>query len=189
LIVYILVIMQDYQDAPVERPVLFFAILPSEHARTALADVAEGLGRELGGRPTPAEKVHLTLVYLGATPTARVGQARQAAGAFVASGFDLHFERLGYWPHNRIVWAGTKEAPEGLLALQGWLESALRAQGFELETRPYAPHITLVRRARQRMAGREIAPVSWRAERFCLMRSAASRYTVLEEWPLQTLVA
>ena len=107
-----------------------------------------------------------------------------AAGALSASGFDLRFDRLGYWPHNRIVWAGAQEAPEGLLALQAQLESVLRAQGFEFETRPYAPHITLVRRARQRLARREIAPVAWRAARFCLMRSAASRYTVLEEWPL-----
>jgi 2'-5' RNA ligase len=176
--------IQDYQDPSAERPVLFFALLPSDHARTALGKLAEEVGKEVGGRATPSEKVHLTLVYLGATPVVRVDKAAQAAGALSASGFDLRFDRLGYWPHNRIVWAGAQEAPEGLLALQAQLESVLRAQGFEFETRPYAPHITLVRRARQRLARREIAPVAWRAARFCLMRSAASRYTVLEEWPL-----
>jgi cytosine/adenosine deaminase-related metal-dependent hydrolase len=58
-----------------------------------------------------------------------------------------------------------------LLELQRRLADWLGRSGFRLEARRFAPHVTLVRRARRARVERTIAPVAWRVRELRLVRS------------------
>ncbi|HEX6267591.1 MAG TPA: 2'-5' RNA ligase family protein, partial [Burkholderiales bacterium] len=76
---------------------LFFAAWPPPQAAGALARWA----RPLEGRPVPAEKIHLTLAFLGsAQPDKALAAARRVQGRPHALPIDV----AKYWKHNQIVW-------------------------------------------------------------------------------------
>jgi 2'-5' RNA ligase len=69
-----------------------------------------------------------------------------------------------------------------LLSLQGALEAALRQRRFALETRPFTPHVTLVRRIDRALAVEPFPPVAWRVSDFVLARSqpGTGRYEIID---------
>ncbi|MBV8033395.1 MAG: RNA 2',3'-cyclic phosphodiesterase, partial [Betaproteobacteria bacterium] len=68
------------------------------------------------------------------------------------------------------------------------LHAALRRNGFTLEERPFAAHITLVRKAAMPSSIPALPQVDWPAREFTLVRStlaqSGSRYETLERFPL-----
>jgi 2'-5' RNA ligase len=164
----------------------FFALWPDEPAREALAPLAQRVASEGGGRPVPAANLHLTLVFLGEVPQDRVEVARRAASAFHGSAFDLSLDRVGAFARAAVGWAGPSTVPEELFRLQASLEAALRAAGFTIDDRPFAPHLTLARKQVRPVPAAAIEPVTWRAGRFALVRSTreAGAYTDVADWEL-----
>jgi 2'-5' RNA ligase len=103
---------------------VFFALWPDDTVRRALSDCGEALYRQVGGKLTRAESVHLTLLFLGDVPVARV-EALQAVGAGAAfEPFTLRLDRVGCWKHNQIAWAAPSRMPPAL----GQLVQALGAR-------------------------------------------------------------
>jgi RNA 2',3'-cyclic 3'-phosphodiesterase len=104
--------------------------------------------------------------------------------------FTLAVDRVDYWRHNRIVWAGVKECPDVLTALVKRLERALAGVGFQLNNRPYVPHITLLRDAHRAPAQSRLAPFAWPVSEFALIESVqlehSHLYEVLQTWRLGT---
>jgi 2'-5' RNA ligase len=49
--------------------------------------------------------------------------------------------------------------------------SSLRGGGFAVETRPFHPHLTLVRRRLRPLADAPTDPLAWQVERVSLVRS------------------
>lgn len=103
-------------------------------------------------RWTPSGNQHLTLRFLGDTTPERVPalvMAMDDIAAFVAP-LELHLDRTGAFPANgpaRVLWMGLR-ADAGyaaLMPLQQRLECRVRDLGWEAETRPYQPHLTLGR--------------------------------------------
>ena len=86
---------------------LFFALWPSHET----AAVLERWARPLAGRGTPADKIHLTLAFLGEAEPER---AARAARRVQGDAFDLPLEQARYWSDNHIVWAGPRETPPAL---------------------------------------------------------------------------
>ena len=135
----------------------------------------------------PAEKIHLTLAFLGEIEDSRVGQAALAATRLQAKASAFAIERARFWPHNRIVWVGPEKTPEPLADLAQKLSFALYDEGFAVEKRPFAAHVTLIRKAR---APQSLPPprLQWPVQEFVLVRSApardGSRYDVLERYAL-----
>lgn len=107
----------------------------------------------------------------------------------------LLIEQAVYWAHNRILWAGPHRTPGPMQQLARELGKALRHAGFALERRPFAAHVTLIRKARAPHAPSTPATlpplpqVDWPVNEFLLVRSnlssEGSRYAVLERFPLQ----
>ena len=118
----------------------FFAAWPPAATAAAL----EAWAKALEGRVTAAQKIHLTLAFLGRVAADR---ASGAARSIQGSAHALPLERAQYWKHNRIIWAGPRETPAALAALVEALHAALRRAGYTLEERPYAAHVTLLRSA------------------------------------------
>ena len=165
---------------------LFFALWPAEPAARALSQVAAELAQRLDGRATPMGKIHLTLAFLGELDPARIDAAREAGAAARGRTFEMVLDRLGVFRRAGVAWAGATQVDPALLALQGSLAAALQVRGFELEERPFNPHVTLVRKVRQALPDESLDPVMWRVDAFALVRSelGTGRYQTLESWEL-----
>jgi 2'-5' RNA ligase len=171
-----------------ERLRLFFALWPPEEAALALHAWASAAQRACGGRVTRAESIHLTLAFLGEVPPGRMPAAVAAARRVRGESHTLSLDETGCWQRNRIVWAGAREVPGALARLAQALGAELGAAGFALERRPFAAHVTLIRKARGAGPLPELQPVAWPVAEFVLVRSllssAGSRYQQLERFAL-----
>src|SRR5688572_14356842 len=167
---------------------LFFAAWPAPEIQQALGRFALELQPQCGGRAIPARNIHLTLVFLGDIERARLPRFESLAQAVVASRFELAVDRVRYWRHNRIVWAGTGHCPPAAAALVGQLAAAAAEEGIEVERRPYVPHVTLLREARRAPGAAPPPLIPWPVARFALVESVARDrgriYEPLREWPL-----
>lgn len=184
--------MAEAAPAPARKPEtarLFFALWPDGKARSGLEQAGKKLHAACGGRLTRAETLHLTLAFLGDVEVTRIEALRALAAQIHTPAFVMTLTRLGYWRHNRVAWVAPEQTPEALSALAGVLIDALRAADFSCDSRPYAPHITLVRNARcERAALPPFEPLDWPAEEFVLVRSVAAdrgvAYEIIGRWPL-----
>ncbi len=161
---------------------LFFANWPPPQTAEALASWA----RRLEGRVTPAEKIHLTLAFLG---DARADRAVAAARRVQGRPHALPIEIAKYWRDSGIVWAGPRETPAELAALVDWLHLELYRAEFILERRPFAAHVTLLRKARRPTALPPLPAVEWPVRELSLVSSAisskGSTYAIVERFQLK----
>ena len=168
---------------------LFFAIWPPAATAEALCRWAGLVQREAGGRAPEAAALHLTLAFLGEVRPERVAAAIAAARSVHGAPHELPLEETRYWPHNRIVWVGPKETPAPLGALAASLAAALGREGFALERRPFAVHVTLLRKVPARPRLPPLPELVWPVEEFSLVRSAlaagGSRYEIVERFALR----
>jgi 2'-5' RNA ligase len=119
-----------------------------EEARRRVASVQDRLPP---ARWVDLEKVHLTLVFLGATEDALVPGlgAALARAAAPCRPFSLALAGGGTFPPRRparVAWIGV-QAPAELARLQAAAEDAAAAavRTFQPEDRPYSPHVTVAR--------------------------------------------
>jgi RNA 2',3'-cyclic 3'-phosphodiesterase len=173
----------DAPGAGGPRHRLFFALWPSARAAEALARQALAMAARHGGRPMPAEKIHLTLAFLGDVAQARAADAMEAARVVGPRSFMVRLDRLGGFRRSKVGWAGMSRPPEALLELQSELESGLKARGFALEERPFAPHVTLVRKVERPVAAEAMEAIAWKARAIGLVltQPGTGRYLRLAE--------
>jgi RNA 2',3'-cyclic 3'-phosphodiesterase len=165
---------------------LFFALWPSAATAGALARWAREAQRQTGGRTTEEGKIHLTLAFLGeAEPDKAIRAARKVRSA----AHSLPMEDARYWRENHIVWAGPRRTPPELQALFDRLSLELFREEFVLERRPFAAHVTLIRKARAAQALPPLPALEWPVSEFLLVRSSLSPkgsfYEPLERFPLR----
>lgn len=164
---------------------IFFALWPPAGTAAALAEWAQPVQCEAGGRCTPRERIHLTLAFLG---DADERTAVQAAKAVVAAPHELPMEEARYLKQNQIVWAGPRETPASLAALVERLQLELFRLGFIMERRPFAAHVTLVRKVRRPPVLPPLPQVAWPVREFVLVQSRLSgegpTYTPVERFAL-----
>ena len=166
---------------------LFLALWPGERVRASFAQVAGSLASATRAKAVPAEKIHLTLAFLGEVEPARTAAVREAAREARASRFEIVFDEVGSFRRARVAWAGASRVPAPLLELQSSLVNALRARGFALDERAFAAHVTLARKIAGIVPRAPMPPIKWRPRDFALVRSETrtGRYELLETWPLE----
>ncbi len=172
-------------EAPAQR--LFFALWPSEEVRSCLVEVMASLHARRA-KPVAAENLHITLLFLGSvTAQTRICAEKIAAG-IAGHSFDLRLDQIGLWPKSGILWLGARELPESLAALVRDLNVGVAGCGVDLDTRPFKPHVTLMRKALVVRRERPIVAVAWRVDDFALVESKTnpdgSHYQVLTRWRL-----
>jgi len=152
----------------------------------ALAALAQRVAVEAKGRATPAERVHLTLAFVGNVP---VGDVERLAiiGRRVAShvgAFELVLDRLGAFRDAGIAWIGASESPAALGQLARELKTELAQAGFRTDERKFKAHLTLARRCTYRPPVETGVQIAWRVDALTLMASEltpqGSRYTELD---------
>lgn len=167
---------------------LFFAIWPPPAAAAALCEWAGLVQRGAGGRALDAAAIHLTLVFLGEVGAERAAAAIAAAHSVRGAPHALPVEEPKYWPHNDIVWVGPRLMPAPLEALAASLAAALAREGFALERRRFAAHVTLLRKVRREPRLPPLPKLAWPVDEFSLVRSrlarGGSQYEIVERFPL-----
>lgn len=167
---------------------LFFALWPPPGTAQALAAWAARVQRTSGGRAVATPNIHLTLAFLGdADPDKASAAARRVSG----NCFELSLTVGKYWKHNNIVWVGPQELPPALAQLAERLQLELFRDGFILDRRSFAAHITLIRKASPPGPLPAIPAVPWPVSEFVLVRSdrddSGSTYVVVDRFPLGRL--
>ncbi len=144
---------------------LFFALWPDAATRAALAQTQSGLT----GAVIRAEKLHLTMAFLGQRPVGALAALCQVMAALPAQPLMLQLDRYGYFASQRIAWAGMQSVPPALLELRCDLMRLLAAHllvpAFEEER--FVPHVTLARKA-EPAAATGFAPIFWHATQMVL---------------------
>jgi len=92
-----------------ERPDLrlFVALWPDGDLGARIAQAARAAIGD--GRAVPAERLHLTLAFIGRLPADRLDACSQALGTVRGGSFDLCLDRFGFWRRNGILWLGMRE--------------------------------------------------------------------------------
>lgn len=175
--------------------------IPTEIKRR-LSDTAQRIGNVVGPRyrSIPEENFHITVKFLGDVEppalrllTESLGQRAQRAKAV-----DFTIDTLSAFPSaasSRVIWAGGAPTID-LLELVQEVEQAAVDFGLPAETRPFTPHITLLKlRNRQKPASMQemttdetlLTPSLIPIRRLCLYASEpigdSVSYRVLEAFP------
>ncbi len=183
---------------------LFLAINLSPESRRAIHAATRPL-REMAPSLAWVREplIHLTMKFLGEQPEARLTAIDTCLAAVVARHAELVMELggVGAFPNfrrARTVWLGIAPQPR-LELLHHDIEVAFADLGFEVEGRPFRPHLTLARvksadEDLMRVLSREAKKIDYREEVVVrsvdLMKSdlspTGSHYTVLTSASLRS---
>ena len=185
---------------------LFCAVeLPAELRARACAHLARLRASAADVKATweRAEKLHITLKFIGETEAGRLTALSGAAERATESvpPFELTLAGAGVFPaaHNpRVLWLGTEDSTGRLVLLHRRLEAECAAAGFPREARAFHVHVTLARVRAANAAARRLArfheqlgfaPAPFIVNELVIMRSdlgpGGSQYTPLVRHALQ----
>jgi 2'-5' RNA ligase len=128
---------------------LFLAIHLSEELRSRLVRVQESLEAHARAvRLVAPQNLHLTLHFLGDTDEGMVEPILDGMRDSLSrvDPFDTRARGGGCFPSARkpwVFWAGVDGAAGALSNLHGALGASLEELGFELDRRPFSPHVTI----------------------------------------------
>lgn len=128
---------------------LFVGIDIPEDVRAAISAIAAKLRPTCrNARWVRIEGLHVTLKFIGETPSEKLPEIRAALASMPAhSPIPMNFRGLGFFPSDRrprVLWAGIAAGPE-LSGLAAAVDAQLAALGFPREARTFSPHLTLAR--------------------------------------------
>ena len=158
---------------------LFVALWPTAATRAAVVAAQDALPWPAGARRVAGPDLHLTLAFIGAVPQQQLGQVTRAAG-ITSADIELALDQLEVWKGATVV-LRPSVVPAALADLQGRLVQSLKADGVPFDERPFAPHVTLARKAKG-IAHTALPPLRWRSAGHVLALSAGGRYSVIERF-------
>ena len=133
-----------------EDPHYFIGIPVSEHVEEQLGKWQEILSPYVNYRRwLNPEDFHLTLKFLGSVSDEKLWQVKERlAKISIPHDHTLHITGVNFFGKEdqpRVMYADIAPT-EPLLALQGKVEQEMVSLGFDIERRPYLPHITLAKK-------------------------------------------
>lgn len=149
---------------------LFLALWPPPAVRDALRAHMGRWHWTSQARPTPTERLHLTLHFIGAVPEILLDELKRE--------LRVPFEAFTLEMASSEVWRGgiavlcSEQTPPALQALHARLGQRLVELGLPVDERPLRPHITLARKAQGagRPAQRDV--IAWDVnDGYALVRS------------------
>jgi 2'-5' RNA ligase len=155
---------------------LFIALWPTPATRAAVVAAQEALRWPAAARRVAASDLHLTLVFIGSVPQGQLGQVTEAA-RMGSVRVELRLDRLEVWKGATVV-LRPSTVPDALADLQRRVVQALQAAGLPFDARPFAPHVTLARKAGG-ITETAVSPVRWRSTGHVVALSAGGRYSVI----------
>ncbi len=167
---------------------LFFALWPDRAQRQHIAAHQAQWQWAPPAQPTPAAKLHLTVLFMEGVPADRVTTLLEAGERVARHGTDfaLTLDRAAIWRHGGIAHLAPSQPPAALLSLRAVLAQQVGQLGLPFDARAFAPHVTLARRAQNSQPPNTFAPLRWTVRGFSLVHSVlgTGRYDVIGRWPL-----
>jgi len=163
---------------------LFIALWPTDEVRDAIARWQAAWAWPEKAAVVKAERLHVTLHFLGDVAPARVVDLKYVLGRVVSPGFTLEFGHPEVWQHGVAV-LRPDNSPTALRALHGRVGLALASIGLAAEDRTYRPHVTLARRAGGAKPPGQAARIAWESDgSFALVQTlrGGRGYEVLERF-------
>lgn len=149
---------------------LFLALWPPAPALAALREHQASWHWPASARLTPAERMHVTLHFIGAVALDRVDELC-AAFTGTARPFALSLDDHALW-RGGIAVVSPSKIPQPLAGLHMSLAARLEALGLPVEQRPFRPHVTLARHAQGAAPPQRGRPIPWEADgRWALVQS------------------
>lgn len=169
---------------------LFVALWPAKDTARALAALAQQyLPRD--ARPIPRDNLHLTLAFIGSVTMATRRAICDVLETRLGEPFDMCLDRVGAWPQPRVLWLAPSLVPPPLMQLARQVQTVMIPCGYQPESRPFQPHVTLARKLARADAQRvveKVAAIDWPVHDLVLAQSistpVAPRYEVLQRWKL-----
>jgi 2'-5' RNA ligase len=134
---------------------LFVAVDVDDHVRQQALAAIDRLRAACEARGTgragwvSAERLHLTLLFIGEVPEpAAEDIGRRLAAPLATEPFRLEFGGLEFFPASgraRVAWLSVTRGSEALGFIRGEVDRRLDGVPFRREERPFAPHLTLAR--------------------------------------------
>lgn len=166
---------------------LFVAVdLPDEVRQAIAVRQKQWAGRlsksKEGLKLIEPSRIHLTLLFLGDAPEARVPAIVESMNAPASMApFDVTFGGVGVFPPRgapRVLWIGITDGAAHLGRLQQEIAERVRAVDIAFDDRPFRPHLTLgrwrdadrrLRRSTPERLRREVAALD-RSDRIACVR-------------------
>jgi RNA 2',3'-cyclic 3'-phosphodiesterase len=188
----------------------FIALELNEELLRFLGEIISQVSQELPDlRWVDPNGIHLTLAFLGELRDEQLAEAIRASeeAAQKATPFEYRLKGLGIFgspQQPRVIWMGVEDLLSGkvqgsaLQHLHRVLSKGLELRGFEVEKRPFSPHLTLARLKQplspdaqqrlQRLLHSRLAGASssiYHVNSLCVMKSelfrTGAKYTCLRE--------
>ena len=167
---------------------------PDDEQRAALTHAAARIVRHCGGRPVPAENLHVTLAFLGSVPEPRLAElgviARRAAATFRgdAQPIAVSLETLEHWARAQVLTVLERKdkaqaSASGAPALARILCAETAAAGFSPDLKPFRVHVTVARKVARPPRPGVMRKVQWSFDAFALVESRT-----LPEGPVYSVV-
>ena len=179
----------------------FFAVLPDDQTRSAIAGVGERFRKShrVSGSAVGADSFHLAICPMGrpARPLPSLeGALLAAAGAVHAGAFDIALDSAmrfsvsdGRFP---FVLCADSASTASALKLRQAIAEAQRCAGLVVSgVSSYLPHIALLHGHAVDAIQESIVPIRWTASEFVLVRCffGQARQEVVARWPLEPAAA
>jgi len=134
------------------------------------------------------ENYHITLHFIGSVTDEDKDCLHQAARKITFQPFDLSLDDFGFFDKVKVFWMGMQTAPVELSCLHKNLGEVLSACDYQPDTRPYMPHVSLLRKAEKVPIEYQPFSINWHVDEFFLVESVSSpdgvNYKVIEKYHL-----
>jgi len=163
---------------------LFFALWPDAAIRQQCRNVIEKITGNCG--PVALNNIHATLVFLGRINQDQETAITTAAATLPIPNLRLCFDRLSFWKKPGILCLTCRDFNQEVVMLSEQLAAIAKHYAVAIDERPFKPHITLARKAKQAEVI-DFEPIAWHTQAFCLVESCSLaegvEYRVLKCWP------
>jgi len=159
---------------------LFLALWPEAPLRARLATYRDAWRWPAGAKPVADATLHLTLHFIGALARARIPTLTAALAAVPVAKTVLRPGGAELWRGGIAILRIDDDAV--LAGLHERLGAVLTNAGIAVDARPFAPHVTLARKAAKGEPPAGRPAFEWRANGFALVESlpgGSARYEVL----------
>lgn len=168
---------------------VFFALWPSDDVRDAIVSrFSQSPQAAAKARQVVPHNLHVTLHFIGNVTQQQKDCLHQAACSLKADAFTLALDRYGHFYQARVFWLGCNQLPDALKQLHARLAEVFANCGYTAEKRPYAPHVTLIRKLLKPGLIIPPEPVIWPVHDFVMVESITNQegvlYRVIERYPL-----
>ncbi len=124
-------------------------------------------------RQVIGDNLHLTLSFLGWVEDDTFSALSNWLAHFVPPSFTLTLDRIEHFGTADVVWAGPSSTPGALIDLVAAIDARAAESGISVDrSRPYRPHVSLVRKVPKSLSRSIRHPIVWPVDQCVLMRAS-----------------